>query len=202
METITKSRIPKTSFFEPRKNLPGKASEPENDESRFTSRFANSYLQQFKNLHHKTTKTSIACAMEIPINGFGIADLVTVAWENNDAEASETKYSSDDFVTRARPTVRAFEFKLSNWRRALMQAIRYKYFANVSIVVLPVEKCEAPLKYIDTFRKIRIGLWGFDPDLNRIVTFYTPKPNKPLDIKYQFQALRIAASAAKSLPIV
>lgn len=202
METITKSRIPKTSFFEPRKNLPGKASDPENDESRFTSRFAGSYLRQFKSLHHKTTKTSIACAMEIPINGFGIADLVTVAWENNDAKASETKYSSDDFIARARPTVRAFEFKLSNWRKALKQATRYNFFSNVATVVLPIEKCFPPLNYLETFKKLRIGLWGFDIATNRIVTYYTPKLSRPFISQYQITAVQLVHSAAKSLPIL
>ncbi len=97
--------------------------------------------------------------------------------------------------------MRAFEFKISNWRKALMQASRYKFFANVSIVVLPIEKCCSPLKYLNTFKKVSVGLWGFDKNANRIVAYFTPKPNKPIDSKYQIQALELVASVSKSLPI-
>lgn len=209
METLNKIPIPKVKFYEPRKNLPGKASLTVTDESRFTLQFVRSYLNHFETLHHKTTKTSIACAREIQINGFGIADFVAIAWDatrleeksSNHVLSSAEGYDSERFIASARPTMRAFEFKLSNWRRALMQASRYKFFANVSIVVLPIEKCDSPLKYLDTFKKVRVGLWGFEKKSNRIVTHFTPKPNKTIDSKCQLMAVKLVASASKSLPI-
>lgn len=208
MKTLIKTRIPIVKFYEPRKNLPGKTSIPENDESRFAITFARTYLNHFESLHHKTTKTSIACAREIQINGFGIADFVVIAWDatrlpvcRRGREEKTSKFDSELFLTSARPIMRAFEFKLSNWRRALMQASRYKFFANVSIVVLPIEKCGLPLKYLNTFKKVHVGLWGFDENSNRIVTHFTPKPNKPIDSRYQLLAVKLVASASKSLPI-
>jgi hypothetical protein len=201
VRTLVKKRIPKVKFYEPRKNLPGKTSALENAESRFAIRFAHTYLNHFDSLHRKTTKTSIACAREIQINGFGIADFVAIAWNAARLEEKSSKYDSKFFITSVKPTMRAFEFKLSNWRKALMQASRYKFFANVSIVVLPIEKCGPPLKYLNTFKQVHVGLWGFDKNTNRIVTYYTPKPNKPIDSKYQILALELVASASKSLPI-
>lgn len=195
MEKIKNINIPKSIFFEPCTNLPGKAADPDNDESRFTIKFTHSYLQQFRFLHHKTSKTSIICAREIQINGFGIADLITIAW---DPSRINNAPITDDTILITKPTVRAYEFKLSNWRRALMQASRYKYFAHVSTVVLPLEKCDAPLKYLDTFKKIRIGLWGFDVISNKIIPFFSPKPKKPLDLRYQRQALEIVTSVSKT----
>ena len=173
MKTLIKTRIPIVKFHEPRKNLPGKMSMPGNKESRFAIRFARAYLDHFESLHHKTTKTSIACAREIQVNGFGIADFVAIAWDASRIEDKNTKFDSKLFIKSARPTMRAFEFKLSNWRRAIMQASRYKFFANVSIVVLPIEKCGSPLKYINNFKKVRVGLWGFDKNSIRIVTYFT-----------------------------
>lgn len=194
-------RIPIVKFYEPRKNLPGKLSVSENGESRFAIRFSRAYLNHFKTLHHNSCKTSMACAREVQINGFGIADFVAVAWDATRLKKPISKLDSERFITSVRPTMRAFEFKLSNWRRALMQASRYKFFSNVSIVVLPIEKCGSPLKYLNTFKKVRVGLWGFDNNSNRIISFFTPKPNKPIDSKHQIVALKLVSSASKSLPI-
>ena len=198
----TPTGIPKLKFREPKRNLSGKASLPINKEDQFTIRFARAYLTQFESLHHKTPKTSIACAREIPINGFGIADFVTVAWNANRLPTkSSIKYDSKSFIQSAKPTMRAFEMKLSNWRRAMMQASRYKTFANTSIIVLPAKKCKVPLQYLDTFKKVGIGLWGFSPDSNQIITHFTPKPTKPFDSKYLTCAIKLVAAASKTLPI-
>jgi len=169
MKTLLKTRISKVKFYEPGNNLPGKTVITKTSENQFAIRFSRTYLNHFESLHHKSSKTSIACAREVQVNGFGIADFVTVAWDSTRlnkripacaSHADRSKLDSEHFITTVRPTIRAFEFKLSNWRRALMQASRYKFFSNVSIVVLPVEKCGSPLKYLNTFKKVRVGLWG------------------------------------------
>ncbi|MDR4509752.1 MAG: hypothetical protein MRJ65_16220 [Candidatus Brocadiaceae bacterium] len=200
MKTPIKTRISKVNFYEPVNNLPGKTSNQKNSENQVAIQFSCAYLNQFETLHHKSSKTSIACAREVQINGFGIADFVTVAW-NTTRLKTLSKLDSELFINNARPTMRAFEFKLSNWRRALMRASRYKFFSNVSIVVLPVEKCGTSLKYLDTFKKIRVGLWGYDKNSNRIMNYFTPKPNKAIDSKHQIMALKLIASASKSLPV-
>lgn len=202
MDAANKIQIPKLKFYEPRRNLPGKAGHLINAESIFTVKVTQTYLERFKLLHHRSNKTSLVCAREIPINGFGISDLVTVAWDESRLKDSTILYNSEWFINFAKPTIRAFEFKLSNWRRALMQASRYRFFANVSIVVLPIEKCLSPLKYLNTFKKIRVGLWGFDSESNRIITYYTPKPSRPFIRQYHITAVQLVQAATKALPIV
>ena len=219
VKVLKQKRIPKFSFYEPRKNLPGKAAIQKNDESIFASLFTRSYMNQFGSLHHKSIKTSVACAKELRINGFGIADFVTVAWnearlynkisnprQKNSGTCPTMSFrraslNSETFIKAAKPTVRAFEFKMSNWRRALMQASRYKFFSNVSIVVLPIEKCTSPLRYLDTFKKIRVGLWGFDKNTNKIFCFHSPKPKKPIDSRHYLLTIEFISTVSKALPI-
>lgn len=52
----------------------------------------------------------------------------------------------------------AFEAKLRNWKRALMQAYRYKWFADYSYVVLDESHSKVAIENLDTFKKLNIGL--------------------------------------------
>lgn len=57
----------------------------------------------------------------------------------------------------------AFELKLSNWKRALFQALQYKAFANYVAVVLPYEKEHILRKNLSAFITLNVGVFLFDP---------------------------------------
>ncbi|MCK4392615.1 hypothetical protein KAX17_06880 [Candidatus Bipolaricaulota bacterium] len=192
--------VPKIRFREPERNLPGRRPRSTTAETRFTIQFARAYLSQHVALHHGTDKRDIACARQVAVNGLGIADLVTVAWKQ--IGDNWQPFGADELIQKIRPTVRAFEVKLNSWRRGMTQAHRYRYFANAAILVLPAERCERAVPYLDTFRRIRVGLWGFDPSANRIVAHYTPHPCAALEPKYQTQAVELVARASRSLPVL
>jgi len=192
--------IPKLRFSEPVRNLPnhpaGRCAE-----ERMVSRFARTYRAVFPSLHHGTTRTSAALARQIPVNGYGIADLVTVSWEPSSCQDTLALLSAPTFVCQARPVIRAFELKLRDWRKALKQAHRYRFFAHVAIVVLPPESCATALRFLDTFQLLNVGLWSFDSASNRITRHFTPRASQPVDTRYQLKALRLVAKASKALPI-
>jgi hypothetical protein len=52
----------------------------------------------------------------------------------------------------------ANEAKLSNWKRALYQASRYKLFADLSYVVLDSCHTVSAIKNLDSFREFGVGL--------------------------------------------
>lgn len=56
----------------------------------------------------------------------------------------------------------AFEMKLSNWSRALIQAFRYRSFAMISYVVLDAAFVSRALKNIYRFHQSNIGLLSVD----------------------------------------
>ena len=149
-------KIPKSNCWNPRKNLLAKISR-KNKERDFTLSFARAYIPNIKSLHSKTQKTAVKYAREIPINGYGIADFVAVYWNQKNGNKN-TSVSGIDISQIASPVIRAFELKISDWRRAMMQAHRYRYFANSSIVVLHSDKLKNAFEYIDTFKKINVGL--------------------------------------------
>ena len=194
----SKFYVPKVKFYEPERNLPGRIPRRITTEARFTIQFARSYMSNFKVIHHRTNKDRITCTRQLAMNGFGIADLISVSWNSNLMNFIHV----DDFILNAKPTVRAFEIKLANWRRGMSQAHRYRYFADASILVLPMNIIENALKYLETFRKIKVGLWAFDMELKRIKPYYTPRPSHAFELKYKRQALQIASHTNKVLPIV
>ncbi len=185
-------KIPKSNCWNPRKNLPAKISR-KNKERDFTLSFARAYIPNIKSLHPRTKKTAVKYAREIPINGYGIADFVAV-YSNKTNDNSQSLLSKIDSSV-----IRAFELKISDWRRAMMQAHRYRYFANSSIVVLHSDKLKNAFEYIDTFKKINVGLWAFNPKNNKIITCYTPRPRNPLEPKCKPMAIELVVRASKSL---
>jgi hypothetical protein len=80
-----------------------------------------------------------------------------------------------------------------------MQANRYRYFADAAIVVLPMTKLKIAEIYLDTFKTINVGLWGFDPEKNQIIALYTPRPGTSLTPKHKIQVIQLLARASRFL---
>lgn len=78
---------------------------------------------------------------------FGIPDFVFLHEKNNDI------------------SIVAFELKLQNWKKAIVQAFRYRSFSNISYVVMPVNKVSAAAKNINMFKQFNVGLATFDIEM-------------------------------------
>ncbi len=190
-------RISKLKFSEPRHNLPGRKGVA-TAEDRFTISFSRAYMSSFHRLHSRAQHSEIAIAREIPVSGYGIADILAVCWNT----PSESFDNVDHFLQAGAVRTRAFECKMTDWRKAMSQALRYRFFAHQAIVVLPEEICERALPFIETFKKIRIGLWGYHVLHNRITPFHTPRPTTPKSARYHKQSVKLLNSATRrSLPI-
>jgi hypothetical protein len=72
--------------------------------------------------------------------------------------------------------VTSYELKLTNWRRALRQAFRYRTFANQSYVVLDEATCSPAVENVEVFRQYNIGLASFDAD-GCFRIHHRPSPN-------------------------
>lgn len=59
-------------------------------------------------------------------------------------------------------TVVSIEAKLKNWKRALLQANRYKKFSNYSFVLLNQQYARPALSNIHKFKELNIGLMTMD----------------------------------------
>lgn len=136
-----------------------------------TDSFVDFYSHNIHRIHPRSTKEHFHIYTEFQVSGYGIPDVLVFL--SDDANTNQLNNS----------VVRAFEIKISDWRKALMQAARYKYFSNVATVVLPYSKTNAPRKYLETFKMLKVGLWGFDEEKRVLHKFYTPRPTKALSEK-------------------
>jgi len=190
--------VPKLKFHEPRRNLPGSRGVA-TAEDRFTIAFMQAYLFQAGTIHRKARRDHLAFAREIPVNGYGIADLMVVAWQ---ALPDEFFLGVKAFVQLAQPCTRAFECKLTDWRRAMSQAARYRFFANQAFVVLPEQTCVSALPYLSTFKKIKVGLWSYSAATGRIIIHHTPRATKAKSGRYYHHAIDcVAVASTQALPI-
>ena len=93
--------------------------------------------------------------------------------------------TADDQIfiaNRYRPTVKrstAIEVKLRNWKRALNQAYRYKWFSDRSFVCLPCENIQPAIKNLDNFKKFDVGLISICSDKGMNI-IYNPEFNEPI----------------------
>lgn len=75
----------------------------------------------------------------------------------------------------------AFEFKLSDWRKGVSQAARYRSYCHRSFLVLPDIICKRIFPFLDEFRAVKIGLIGFDSGNGVIERYFIPPRNAPLN---------------------
>lgn len=174
-------------FHHPQQNFFGEDVSVRAPEAEFAGQFARIYQAKFSRIHSQTKDQRTLFVREVPVSGNGIADLLVLNWTGDAADGGVLD------LRQANPTVRAFEFKLSNWRVGLMQAHRYKYFSHAAILVIPKPKLAAALSYLDLFKSLRVGLWGFDADSSWIRQVYTPRPKRQQIQKYAAIALDRAA---------
>jgi hypothetical protein len=78
----------------------------------------------------------------------------------------------------------AIEAKLKDWKRALKQAYRYKWFAEYSYVVIDAHYSSSAIKNIDTFEKYNVGLATITTN-GELKRYYNPKRQQPFDPKMQ-----------------
>jgi hypothetical protein len=159
----------------PRRNLP-QALAVKRTESNFLLAFARSFVKA-------TEESIVIAARELPLAGYGIADLVCIL------ERSQCKHAVNSTLPTSSTSFVAFEVKMKDWRGALSQAYKYKYYANTSIVVLPSEDIEKARAFLQTFRSLGIGLWAFDRKLETISRIYTPAHRKPISPNANRKAL-------------
>jgi hypothetical protein len=186
-------RIYEYPFHNPQNNFSG-GNARSNPEAAFAEQFARSYCDRFMQIHSRTCKDKTLFMREVPVHGNGIADLLVFSWSNTLTSLESTPLDLEQLD----PSIRAFEFKLSDWRRGMMQAHRYKYFSHASILVLPKNKIKSVRPELNLFRKLRVGLWGFLPETGSITCFYTPRPKQQQIVKYAKKAIHLASQAVCS----
>jgi len=181
---------------QPRRNL-GPRWNIVDPEAVFADAFVATYDAKYPWLHSGSKRQNRAMAREVPVNGFGIADLVTVS-----SDLPLHMWSVEDRFADLHPTVRAFEFKLSDWRRGMMQAHRYRFFADASILVIPTRKLHLASSFLHTFRSINVGLWGFEQLTGNISMVFTPRPRLPIDMDHRNKAIsKVFEATMQDLPV-
>lgn len=78
----------------------------------------------------------------------------------------------------------AIEAKLRDWKRALKQAYRYKWFAEYSFVVMDAHYSNPAIKNIDVFEKYNVGLATISTE-GKLIRYFSPKLQQPFDPKMQ-----------------
>src|SRR5699024_4364390 len=78
----------------------------------------------------------------------------------------------------------AIEAKLRNWKRALQQAYRYRWFAEYAYVVLDHHYSGPAITQLNLFKKHNVGLASIDSKGN-IIKHYHPKRKEPFDLRMQ-----------------
>jgi hypothetical protein len=163
-------------------------------ESSFVLAFGRAYLRRFGKVN---AQSSFLPAREFQVSGFGVADFIWFVWRSTpqSQEGSAFEYRSR---FRRGESLLAFEMKLRDWRKALGQAYRYRYFADSAFVVLPPEAAATAKEHLEVFRKLGVGLWSFDKRKESIRRLHTPRSGTPLSSKARERAVDILTRFVKA----
>jgi hypothetical protein len=112
---------------------------------------------------------------------FGVPDLVVAN-------------TTDDERRASRVSANAFEMKLRNWKRALVQAYRYRAFADMSHVVLDGAYAARAIGSVRLFVRSNVGLMSVGAD-GHIAVHFEPKPSRPFSRHYRGILLDMIASS-------
>lgn len=159
---IKNNTIKVIAKYNPRKNFPY-VSSSKRSESNLLSSFSKLYINQFI---IRKPQYAILGVKELEISGYGISDFVCLYYRLNTISKNPRK------------RIIAFEIKINDWKKAIFQAYRYKYFSNQSIAILPQTFKVKPL-HIKIFKSAKVGLWLYDKRMVKIKRIYTPRYAKP-----------------------
>ena len=82
--------------------------------------------------------------------------------------------------------IHSFELKMSNWKRALFQAVRYKTFSEYVSIVMPIEKERVLLQNIESFKMCNVGALLFDAQNLEIKILYRPQKNTTISVQHLY----------------
>src|SRR5260370_27282405 len=167
IQSVTSNHLVRFRSTSPRKNLP-----PSISRKRAEANFLCSFERAFVANHCQTKQITWR---DFALQGYGIPDLITVAWSTQQNQATALSLAAlRQKLQRLQLT--AFELKLRDWRKGIVQAYRYRYFCDSSIVVLPgvVADRASKSKRLELFESLDVGLWSFDPDTDLITKYFTP----------------------------
>lgn len=175
-------RLPKSSQ-NTRKNF-GTAVSRKRGESNFMRAFERAYFAR-----HRVKGMA---AGEFSLAGFGVADLVWIGWQPDPTTGDFTALTLEKQLKKK--LLHAFEAKLKDWRRALQQAFRYRYFADKAIMVMPSENAGPAIANLEAFRHLCVGLWSFDVKTGVIREHYTPTRVRAFSGEAREKAIRALSS--------
>lgn len=142
-------------------------------EDEFTNSFIKVYQKKYLDIHTRSSKKNTLLIKNFPVTGNGVADILGISWSGE----MEHDFPPISELGNYSLTIRAFEVKISNWKKGLMQAHRYRYFSHASILVVPMRKFNLICSNIDLFKTLNIGIWFFDMEKEIINNYFTPRPN-------------------------
>jgi hypothetical protein len=199
MSSRPATELKKVSGVGPRKNFSGPFSR-KRSEARFVIAFGRAYAKKTSE-QSKSRHRGQVMGRELSIAGFGIADLVWIAWTSQSKGKQATSNGSSHRVRTRRATIVAFEMKLRNWRKALSQAFRYRYFADVAVIVLPPGIAAKASEKLSIFREIKVGLWSFDERTGQIEEIFTPRKSRPFSESARQKAIAILSRELRIPPV-
>jgi len=167
--------------FNTRRNLPG-----DTGRKRGESNFLGAFTRQLLNV--QTTPCVFGRNFSMP--DCGVADLVLFMCNGTD----DSCLAKPDMIS-----IVAYEAKLTNWRRALQQAYRYRYYADQVFVVLPQERHAPALMNRKCFQQFGIGLCAYDASDKSIAVLCNPNFKGALNPKKREKALHRFATRVRNL---
>ncbi len=155
--------------YNTRRNLPGRTGR-KRGEANFLGAFSRALVEE--------VQPPSVYGRYFAMPGCGVADFVLCEGFDNSSN-----------VGNLHTSLLAFEAKLTDWRQAIQQAYRYRYYADSAFVLLPAKNASAALRNGRLFETFGIGLWTFDVETKTIEKYIAPSSTQVLNLQKREEAL-------------
>ncbi len=102
-----------------------------------------------------------------------------------------SRYRLDSSFKEPNIELWAFELKLSDWKRALYQALRYRAFANRVSIVVPEFSARRVARHIEYFRSFDVGVIVLDTTDGSMRTVVRARETGPASRFYYLYAMAV-----------
>lgn len=130
-------------------------------------------IRQHKGIGHSEVLSLIRSSqqrLKIGVKKLIQEDLIEMSSDDYYVFRNYTEYFKDTI---------AVEAKLKDWKRALNQAYKYKWFADRSFVCMPTKNIKSAYKNIEMFKNMNVGLISVDENKDSMDIIHLPSKETP-----------------------
>jgi hypothetical protein len=119
--------------------------------------------------------------------------------ENELIYSADGRYRLSDSYGMPKVQIISIEFKLTDWKKALNQALRHSSFASKSYVIMPSSKKDVLKKHSNIFKDYGVSVVTYDTESKKLDRIVEARPNRHSKVSYVDSLFKVVNNFDRAL---